>query len=231
MKAFVRKRLAGILALTLAVTTAAGGASAYTNDETLYKEQPPILDVEMERSGHEYVYYQMFTGRWYEDTDNKIWLTDAGFGEDLDSEKLIEYLKTNYADTINSIYVRRAVASKLVSAGATINDVKTAYEKYKGSGSFKKSEYNIDNFSLPEDVLDVLKAIQESDTNKIAEDGELHITGTDYGESDNHDIYVTNGNKTVIDILRMFKAGEGTVIEADYNETVTVPVRWLLYGY
>lgn len=230
----IKKIAAGAAALTMAISAMSTiGTFAITTDPNLNPVQPDIVQVDRERSGHTYTYYQIFTGKWYEDENGDIWLSDAGFGSNLDRDALAEYLKTNYRNEINNIYIQRATAAKLVSEGATIEDVEREYKNWKGNSSWAKSEYNIENFgkdlddgtsfNAAEDILALFKFIQEAYPDRPSE--RPHINGSDYGESDNHAQYVTEGNKTVIDIIRKFLRGNGTVMEADYNEEKSVSVN------
>ena len=233
----IKKLITGFCALSVAASISA--VTAFATIPELADPQPASLEVETERSGHTYKYYQIFTGTWHEDEDGKIWLSDAGFGKDLDRDGLIAYLKDNYADEINQIYVNRAIKVKLVEdrknvntgeSVTTIDDVKTAFIEWKGEEAWASSDYNIDNFAssntndrvLCEDILDLFKVIQEKYPDRA--DDTVHIAGEDYSESSDHGLSVTRGNKIIIDIMRQFKTGEGTAIDADYNNKVTVNV-------
>lgn len=240
MKNNFKRIISGFAALTIAASMSATAAFAddatgsNTGKAASVKASKGTSTIEMERTGHTYTYYQIFTGKWYEDENGKIWLTDASFGKDLDRDGLIAYLKDTYADKINDIYVGRAVRNKIVPEGATIDDVKAAIVAWQGEDGWASSDYNIANFSventktnstsgnelITEDVLDLFKLIQEENPDRPSDTP--HIAGSDYSESENHGLSVTDGNKIVIDILRQFKKGSGKTIPADYNEKKTI---------
>lgn len=224
MKAKIKKNtkslIAGLAAFTMTFTAlTASSISAFATEAT-----QDTSTVTTERSAHTYTYFQIFTGTWSEDAEGNIYLTDADYGSDIDKDGLIAYVKTNGADIINEILVKRAVNVKLVPAGSTIADVEAAYKAWKGEAAWETSEYNIDNFGKDaNDILAVFSYIQ--DNNTYSPDLVAPFSGADYVTEEDPFHYVTEGERTVINILRKFIIkSNGTQISADYNEEVSAPV-------
>lgn len=239
-----KKISAMVAALTIAATMSIGSLTASATIPELKDPQPASLTVTTDRSAHTYTYYQIFTGTWYEDEDHNIILSDAEWGTNIDTEGLLDYLTTNYADEINDIYIKRAKLVKLVDKeDATIEDVEAAVkaaaeQRAAGTGdkAWEDSEYNIANFSSVEDVLDVFKTLQEAESTRPSanplvvgfNESPLGKTAPEipniYNESSDHNVPVTTGNARMVDIITQFVTGEGNEVKGDYNNEASITV-------
>ena len=219
----ISKIIAGIAALSVVASTAAVTAFAETtSDNGSITFEQTSANTKM----HSYTYYQLLKGDWVEDEDGKVWLTNADFGDDLNKESLVQYL-AGYADGeyANKVYLNRAIAKKVVPAGSSIDDVKTAV----GEANWETSEYNPSNFNIEnpnviDDVLDVFKLFQKemSTVNTTTP----HIAGSDYTDDKDRTIGISEGNHLIVTLLKNNKkANKGTKIELGRNDekTITVP--------
>ena len=219
----ISKIIAGIAALSVVASTAAVTAFAETtSDNGSITFEQTSANTKM----HSYTYYQLLKGDWVEDEDGKVWLTNADFGDDLNKESLVQY-HAGYADGeyANKVYLNRAIAKKVVPAGSSIDDVKTAV----GEANWETSEYNPSNFNIEnpnviDDVLDVFKLFQKemSTVNTTTP----HIAGSDYTDDKDRTIGISEGNHLIVTLLKNNKkANKGTKIELGRNDekTITVP--------
>lgn len=225
-KNMITKLIAGFAALSLtasisAVSALAEAAPANTDSTVTFTQ------MSANTQNHTYTYYQLLKGDWVEDENGKIWLTNADFGDDLDKEALVNYLK-DYGDYAEKVYLNRAVAKKVVPAGSTIEDVKAAVGEDKWETSeYNPANFNIDNPNVIDDVLDVFKLFQKEMPNVENADHTLpHVAGSDYTDDKDRTIGLSTGNNIIVTILKTNKkAGSGTKIELGRNDekTITVP--------
>lgn len=188
----IKKMAAALAAMTMVCSMS---MSALTASATI----PELMDFNNEygtptststitttETSHTYTYYQVFTGTWYDEnrTENDaawpdnglgdgVWLTDAQWGDAVKVPELMNYLKNNYSDQINTLYLNRAIKAGIVPAGTT--QISTLQEKWiqaynertggtGGATAWATSDYNPGYFvtnAKPEDVLDLFKQIQK----------------------------------------------------------------------
>ena len=155
-------------------------------------DQTPVKsNITVPATGHTYSYYQIFTGRWYEEASdtqashNKndigkgIYLSDAKWGADLDSAGLLKYIKANHSTELQQIYLQRAINNKVVPAATTVAGLEAAFKSgvpgtnAQKNAAWAASDYNVANFGTRtgdevkrdiEDVLDLFKEWQKDTT-------------------------------------------------------------------
>lgn len=239
-----KRIIAGIAAMTMALSMS---LTAFATIPELRDPQPETLEVTTERSAHTYTYWQMFTGTWYEDDNGKVWLSDAEFGDNINAEDLVSFMKEHYEDDIKVYLTFKAKTHKIIPESGKYADIETAIKadaerKQAGSGTaaWTDSEYNLVNWGTAEDVLTLFRRIIEKNTDEVNDNP--FVAGTDdnvygdkfegttiagsqkYGSSDDHSKQLTKGESTVAEILERFTKGAGIEVNADYNEEVSVTV-------